>query len=106
MVILSRPPRAQASCTSSRQVSSSLRPVETVSYTHLDVYKRQALALAPALRGGLILPGHIIIDSKSGVTGAGRGLTQGSHFPEANEAFSAYKIAQHRHCLLYTSRCV
>ena len=56
-----------------------------------------ALALAPALRGGLILPGHIIIDSKSGVTGAGRGLTQGSHFPEANEAFSAYKIAQHRH---------
>ena len=56
-----------------------------------------ALALAPALRGGLILPGHIIIDSKSDVTGAGRGLTQGSHFPEANEAFSAYKIAQHRH---------
>ena len=56
-----------------------------------------ALALAPALRGGLFLPGHIIIDSKSGVTGAGRGLTQGSHFPEANEAFSAYKIAQHRH---------
>lgn len=56
-----------------------------------------ALALAPALRGGMILPGHIIIDSKSGVTGAGRGLTQGSHFPEANEAFSAYKIAQHRH---------
>ena len=56
-----------------------------------------ALALAPALRGGLILPGHIIIDSKSGVTGAGRGLMQGSHFPEANEAFSAYKIAQHRH---------
>ena len=56
-----------------------------------------ALALAPALRGGLILPGHIIIDSKSGVTGAGRGLTQGSHFPEANEAYTAYKIAQHRH---------
>ena len=56
-----------------------------------------ALALAPALKRGLLRTGHVIIDSKSGVTGAGRGLTLGSHFPEANEAFSAYKIAQHRH---------
>lgn len=56
-----------------------------------------ALALAPALKHGLIDPNSIVIDSKSGVTGAGRGLTQTSHFPDCNEAFSPYKIASHRH---------
>ena len=38
-----------------------------------------------------------IIDSKSGVTGAGRGLSQTTHYPDCNEAFSPYKIAAHRH---------
>ena len=56
-----------------------------------------ALGLAPALRAGMVSESGIIIDSKSGVTGAGRGLTQGTHFPECNEAFSAYKVATHRH---------
>ena len=56
-----------------------------------------ALALAPALRQGLIETKGIVIDSKSGVTGAGRGLTQTSHFPDCNEAFSPYKVACHRH---------
>lgn len=56
-----------------------------------------ALGLAPALTGGFIKPGSIIIDSKSGVTGAGRGLSLSSHFPECNEAFSPYKVAAHRH---------
>lgn len=56
-----------------------------------------ALALAPALTGGLIESDGIIIDSKSGVTGAGRGLTQGTHFPDTNEAFAAYKAGVHRH---------
>lgn len=55
------------------------------------------LALAPALKHGLIDPSTIVIDSKSGVTGAGRGLTQTSHFPDCNEAFSPYKVASHRH---------
>lgn len=55
------------------------------------------LALAPALKGGLIDPNSIIIDSKSGVTGAGRGLSQTTHYPDCNEAFSPYKIAAHRH---------
>ena len=55
-----------------------------------------ALALAPALRGGLILPGHIIIDSKSGVTGAGRGLTQGSHFPEVRVTFVPHLLPVNR----------
>ena len=56
-----------------------------------------ALGLAPALRGGLIEPAGIVIDSKSGVTGAGRGLTQGTHYPDTNEAFAAYKAGVHRH---------
>lgn len=56
-----------------------------------------ALGLAPALKNGLIEPGGIIADSKSGVTGAGRGLSQNSHYPDCNEAFSPYKIASHRH---------
>ena len=56
-----------------------------------------ALALAPALKSGLIKSDGIVIDSKSGVTGAGRGLSQTTHFPDCNEAFSPYKIAAHRH---------
>ncbi len=56
-----------------------------------------ALGAAPALRCGLVETAGIVIDSKSGVTGAGRGLTQGTHYPDTNEAFSAYKAAEHRH---------
>jgi len=56
-----------------------------------------SLALAPAIRNGLIETDHVIVDSKSGVTGAGRGLTQGTHYPDTNEAFAAYKAGAHRH---------
>lgn len=56
-----------------------------------------ALGLAPAIKAGLVNTKHIIIDSKSGVTGAGRGLSQTTHYPDANEAFSPYKVACHRH---------
>lgn len=56
-----------------------------------------ALGLAPALRDGLVEAEGIVCDSKSGTTGAGRKTTQGTHFPECNEAFSAYKVAAHRH---------
>lgn len=56
-----------------------------------------ALGLAPALREGLVQAEGVVCDSKSGVTGAGRKPTQGTHFPECNEAFSAYKVAAHRH---------
>ena len=55
------------------------------------------LALAPLLEKKLIDPGTVIIDSKSGVSGAGRGLSLGSHFSEVNENFKAYNIAGHRH---------
>lgn len=55
------------------------------------------LGLYPALSNNLIEPCGIIIDSKSGVTGAGRSLSQTTHFPDCNEAFSPYKVATHRH---------
>lgn len=54
-----------------------------------------ALALAPVLQKFGALP--VIIDAKSGVTGAGRSLTENTHFTNVNEAFSPYKIASHRH---------
>ena len=56
------------------------------------------LALAPACAEGLIEPASLIVDAKSGVSGAGRSnLTLGTHFAEVNESVSAYKVAQHRH---------
>jgi len=54
------------------------------------------LALAPAVAAGLIEP-DIIIDSKSGVSGAGRTLSLHTHFPEANEDVAAYALDGHRH---------
>lgn len=55
------------------------------------------LALAPALKNGLIEKTGIIADCKSGVTGAGRKPTQNTHYPELNEGLNAYKVASHRH---------
>ena len=55
------------------------------------------LGLMPLLKKSLIKLDDIICDSKSGATGAGRGLTLKSHYPELNENFSAYGIGAHRH---------
>jgi N-acetyl-gamma-glutamyl-phosphate reductase len=55
------------------------------------------LALAPLLRAGAILPRGIIVDSKSGVSGAGRDPKAHLHFPECNESVSAYGVGTHRH---------
>lgn len=55
------------------------------------------LALAPAILEGLIDTKGIIADCKSGVTGAGRGLSQTTHFVDLNEGFHPYKAATHRH---------
>lgn len=54
------------------------------------------LALAPAVKEGIVGP-DVIIDSKSGVSGAGRSLGLTYHFAEANESVSAYGLAGHRH---------
>lgn len=55
------------------------------------------LALVPALEAGYLEPQGIIADCKSGVTGAGRKPSQSNHYPELNESFTAYKVANHRH---------
>ncbi len=55
------------------------------------------LAAAPLLKKGLIDPRSLIADSKSGVTGAGRGASLGVHFCEVSDSFKAYKVAEHRH---------
>ena len=55
------------------------------------------LALAPVLREKIIDPATIIIDSKSGVSGAGRDPVIGSLFCEVDEGFKAYKVNEHRH---------
>ncbi|MEG1886988.1 MAG: N-acetyl-gamma-glutamyl-phosphate reductase [Oscillospiraceae bacterium] len=56
-----------------------------------------ALGLFPAIEKDFVLTDNIVIDAKSGVTGAGRGLSQTTHYPDCNEAFSPYKVAMHRH---------
>ena len=55
------------------------------------------LALAPAVKLGLVSTAGIIADCKSGATGAGRGLSQNTHFTDLNEGFHPYKVACHRH---------
>jgi N-acetyl-gamma-glutamyl-phosphate reductase len=53
--------------------------------------------LAPLLAGGLVEPRDIVVDSKSGVSGAGRSPKLTTHFPECNESVSAYNVGRHRH---------
>lgn len=56
------------------------------------------LALAPLVEAGWADLGSLIIDAKSGVSGAGRGISLGVHFSEVNENFKAYNVAgRHRH---------
>jgi N-acetyl-gamma-glutamyl-phosphate reductase len=55
------------------------------------------LGLAPLAATGLIELSGIIVDSKSGVSGAGRTPKLTTHFPECNESVSAYSVGNHRH---------
>ena len=55
------------------------------------------LSLYPLVKEKMIDLSSIIIDAKSGATGAGRGLSLGNHYCELNESVKAYKIANHRH---------
>ena len=54
------------------------------------------LALAPIVKEGLIHP-DIVVDSKSGVSGAGRTLSLTTHYSEVNENVFAYSLEGHRH---------
>jgi len=55
------------------------------------------LALLPLARGGALGEFGAIVDAKSGVSGAGRGLKQGSLYCEVNEGLTPYNIGRHRH---------
>jgi N-acetyl-gamma-glutamyl-phosphate reductase len=55
------------------------------------------LGLAPLVKNGAIDLATIIVDSKSGVSGAGRSPSLAHHYPEVNEGLMAYKIGTHRH---------
>lgn len=56
------------------------------------------LALAPLLSGGGVIdPKMIVIDSKSGVSGAGRAAAEGKLFAELAEGFRPYSMGSHRH---------
>lgn len=55
------------------------------------------LGLAPAIAKKMIDCATIVVDSKSGVSGAGRSVALAHHYPEVNEGFMAYKVGTHRH---------
>ena len=55
------------------------------------------LPLVPLLEAGLIDPDEIVIDGKTGITGAGRSVSERKLFSEVTEGVDAYNIAKHRH---------
>ena len=55
------------------------------------------LAALPALEAGCSTGRRVVVDAKSGVSGAGRSATPGSHYVTVDEAVAPYKVAAHRH---------
>ena len=55
------------------------------------------LPLIPLIREGLVDADTVIVDSKSGASGAGRSLSLKTHFCEVAESFKAYNVGRHRH---------
>ena len=55
------------------------------------------MALLPIVAAGQVDAGDLVVDAKSGVSGAGRGLKQNTLFTEAGEGMSPYSVAKHRH---------
>lgn len=54
------------------------------------------LPLAPLVKEGLI-GANLVVDAKSGISGAGRGLSPGNMYCEVAQGFKAYKVGEHRH---------
>ncbi|MBI2865559.1 MAG: N-acetyl-gamma-glutamyl-phosphate reductase [Chloroflexi bacterium] len=55
------------------------------------------LGLAPAVKRGIVDPGSIIVDGKTGSSGAGKKPSTVHHFPERNESCAPYRLASHQH---------
>ena len=79
------------SCFASRFARRSWSPIRAA------IRPPRFCRLAPLIKAGLIAPREIIVDSKSGVSGAGRTPKLTTHFPECNESISAYNVGRHRH---------
>jgi len=55
------------------------------------------LAAAPAVEAGMVISDRVIVDAKSGVSGAGRSACAATHYVAVNESVAAYKVTTHRH---------
>ena len=55
------------------------------------------LAALPALQAGVVSSSKVVIDAKSGVSGAGRTPSAATHYPATNESLTPYKVGTHRH---------
>ncbi len=55
------------------------------------------LGLLPLVKGGLVGEGQVVVDSKSGASGAGRGLDLSLHFSQLDENLKPYSVSGHRH---------
>ena len=55
------------------------------------------LAAMPALEAGVVSGARVVVDAKSGVSGAGRGVSPTTHYVTVDEAVAPYKVAAHRH---------
>jgi N-acetyl-gamma-glutamyl-phosphate reductase len=55
------------------------------------------LAILPALKSGVVDSEGIVIDSKSGISGAGKTPSDATHFPNRYDNFVAYNVGSHRH---------
>jgi N-acetyl-gamma-glutamyl-phosphate reductase len=55
------------------------------------------LGLAPVVQNRIIQEQSIIVDAKTGVSGAGRNISQATHFSETNENIKIYKVHEHQH---------
>src|SRR5690625_4131438 len=55
------------------------------------------LGLLPLVKANIIDENSIIIDAKTGVSGAGKGLSAATHFAETNDNFKIYKVNEHQH---------
>lgn len=56
-----------------------------------------ALPLIPLMQAGIVEKDTIVVDAKSGVSGAGKKLSMGSHYCELAENFYAYRVGSHQH---------
>ena len=55
------------------------------------------LALKPLVEAGLVDPQSLVVDAVSGISGAGKGLKESTHFNSVSESLSAYGLLSHRH---------